>query len=155
MGPTFNQPFKITFTGHGHYLLCGYVQGDFSTFARGELRGVVAADPTTAPPPATTPPPSSTTPPSSTSPTAAIPAVVRRPWITRKRHVLTCHAGTWSHKPTSRRYRWSVKGHSKKLAAGRKLRVRRSPRGRKVVCRVTARNAAGSRTASSRALCAR
>src|SRR4051794_14126209 len=32
-GTTFNQPFKITFTGRGNYLLCGYVQGDFSTFA--------------------------------------------------------------------------------------------------------------------------
>src|SRR3954469_4461542 len=41
VGPTFNQPFKITFTGAGDYLLCGYVQGDFSTFAGGQLRGVV------------------------------------------------------------------------------------------------------------------
>src|SRR3954452_21236069 len=42
VGPTFNQPFKITFTGDGNYLLCGYVNGDFSTFARGMLRGAVA-----------------------------------------------------------------------------------------------------------------
>src|SRR3954454_14807968 len=26
MGPAFNQPFKITFTGDGNYLLCGYVK---------------------------------------------------------------------------------------------------------------------------------
>src|SRR4051794_12454722 len=41
-GPSYSAPFKITFTGAGNYLLCGYVQGDFSTFASGELRGVVS-----------------------------------------------------------------------------------------------------------------
>jgi hypothetical protein len=50
----------------------------------------------------------------------------------------------------SRSYRWSV-GH----ASGRKLKVRRSLRGRKVACRVTATNAAGSTTASSEAVRAR
>src|SRR3954454_2550950 len=35
MGPSYSQPFKITFTGAGNYLLCGYVQGDFSTLAGG------------------------------------------------------------------------------------------------------------------------
>src|SRR3954452_12244927 len=45
-GPAFNQPFKITFTGRGNYLLCGYVKGDFSTFASGQLRGVVTPEPT-------------------------------------------------------------------------------------------------------------
>src|SRR4051794_9662862 len=44
-GSSFDQPFKITFTGDGNYLLCGYVQGDFSTFAAGELRGVVSGAP--------------------------------------------------------------------------------------------------------------
>src|SRR3954471_14559187 len=44
-GSSFSQPFKITFTGAGNYLLCGYVQGDFSTFAAGELRGVVSGAP--------------------------------------------------------------------------------------------------------------
>jgi hypothetical protein len=130
MGPAFDQPFKITFYGPGQYLLCGYVQGDFSTFASGELRGAVAA-------------------------AATVPAVLRAPWITRNRHVLTCHAGTWSNAPTSRSYRWYVKGHHKRIASGRKLRVRRAVRGRKVLCRVTAANAAGSRTANSRAVRAR
>src|ERR1700749_1041447 len=41
-GPAFNQPFKIPFTRGGNYLLCGYVQGDFSTFATGQLRGSVS-----------------------------------------------------------------------------------------------------------------
>jgi hypothetical protein len=168
-GPTFNAPFKVTFTGPGNYLVCGYVQGDFSTFASGELRGAVAAAPTTTTPGSgtTTPGSSTTTPgssttttgstttPGDTTPAAAIPAIVRRPWVTSKRHVLTCHAGTWSNHPTSRRYRWVVKGHSKKVASGSKLKVRRSLRGRKVVCQVTAQNAAGHKTASSRAVRAR
>jgi hypothetical protein len=139
MGPSYNQPFKITFTSGGNYLLCGYVQGDFSTFASGQLRGVVkSASPTPTP-----------------TPTAAKPVVMVRPWISRNGHALTCHAGTWSNKPTSRGYRWYVKGHSKKLASGQKLNVRRPVRGHRVLCRVTATNAAGSATASSRAVRAR
>jgi hypothetical protein len=152
MGPSYNAPFKITFTGAGNYLLCGYVQGDFSTFASGVLRGAVAPAPTTTTPGSTTP--GSTTTPGSV-PAAATPAVVRRPWITSKRHVLTCHAGTWSNSPTSRRYQWFVKGHSRKVASGSKLTVRRPVRGRKVICRVTAQNAAGRTTASSQAVRAR
>jgi hypothetical protein len=159
MGPSYNAPFKITFTGAGNYLLCGYVQGDFSTFASGVLRGVVAP---AAMPGSTTPgssTPGSSTPGSTTTqggvPAAATPAVLRRPWITSKRHVLTCHAGTWSNSPTSRRYQWFVKGHSKKVASGGKLTVRRPLRGRKLTCRVTAQNAVGRTTASSRAVRAR
>jgi hypothetical protein len=161
-GPSYSAPFKITFTGAGNYLLCGYVQGDFSTFASGVLHGVVAPAQTT-PPPATTPPgstpPGSTTPGSTDSsgtvPALAMPAVVRRPWITGRRHVLTCHAGTWSNAPTSRRYEWFVKGHSRRVASGSRLTVRRSLRGRKVDCRVTAANAAGRASASSQAVRAR
>ena len=173
-GPTFNQPFKITFTGHGNYLLCGYVKGDFSTFASGQLRGVVAPDPTRPTPPTTTTPPSSTTtptsptasvpptspttptPPSSTTtPTASVPVATRAPWITRKGHLLTCHSGTWSNTPTSLSYHWYVTGRSKNLAAGPKLKVHRSLAGRMVACRVTAQNAKGSKTASTRSIRAR
>jgi hypothetical protein len=135
MGPSYSQPFKITFTGGGNYLLCGYVQGDFSTFASGQLRGVVKSPTPT--------------------PTVAKPVVVAHPWISRKGHVLTCHAGTWSNKPTSRGYRWYVKGHSAPVGAGSRLNARRPLRGHKVLCRVTATNAAGSATASSRAVKAR
>ena len=157
MGPSYSAPFKITFTGAGNYLLCGYVNGDFSTFASGELRGVVAAAQTTTTPGTTTP--GTTTPGTTTTtgtvPAAAMPAVVRRPWITSKRHVLTCHAGTWANAPTSRSYQWFAKGHRTKLASGSKLTVRRSLRGRKVTCQVTAGNAAGRTTASSQAVRAR
>jgi hypothetical protein len=127
-GSSYNQPFKITFYGSGPYLLCGYVNGDFSTFASGELRGTVGSG-------------------------ARVPAVRRAPWITRRGHVLTCHAGTWANAPTSLGYRWYARGH--RIASGRKLRVRRALRGRRVLCRVTAANAAGRRTASSRAVRAR
>src|SRR4051794_29326318 len=107
-GPTFDQPFKITFTRPGNYLLCGYVNGDFSTFASGELRAVVAPDPTLPAPPVTTRP--SAPPASGSSPTAAVPVAMRAPWITRKRHALTCHPGSWANTPTSLGYRWSLKG---------------------------------------------
>jgi hypothetical protein len=127
-GSSYNQPFKITFNGTGPYLLCGYVNGDFSTLASGELRGVVGAK-------------------------AARPAVRRRPWITRKGHVLTCHAGSWSNAPASFGYRWYAKG--RRVASGRRLHVRRALRGQRVSCRVTAANAAGRRTATSRAVRAR
>jgi hypothetical protein len=153
MGPSFNQPFKITFTGDGNYLLCGYVNGDFSTFASSTLRGVVHPAQTNPAPPA---PPINPAPPVNPTPTAAAaPSVVRAPWITRKRDVLTCHAGTWSNQPTSLRYAWYAKGQSRKLASARTLKVHRSLRGRNVTCRVTAANAAGHRTVSSRAFRAR
>ena len=148
-GPTFNQPFKITFTGPGSYLLCGYVKGDFSTFATARLRGTVA-------PPAPTPTPApairTITSPPATTPAATLPAVVRGPSITRKGHLLTCQPGTWSSAPTHFSYRWSVKGRSRTIASTRKLNVRRSLTGRSVVCRVTARNATGAATASTRAV---
>ena len=111
--PRFNQPFKITFTGAGNYLLCGYVQGDFSTFASGELRGAVAPDATDASPGDDAHAGSTTT-----ATAAAMPAVVRRPWITRKRHVLTCHAGTWSNKPTSRQLSLVRQGARQAVASG-------------------------------------
>src|SRR6478735_9560940 len=72
-GPTFNQPFKITFTVPGTYLLGGYVEGDFSTFATARLRGTVAPDPATVAPPAPTPTPAPATP-TITSPPATTPA---------------------------------------------------------------------------------
>ena len=155
-GPTFNQPFKITFTGPGSYLLCGYVKGDFSTFATARLRGTVAPDPATVAPPAPTPTPApairTITSPPATTPAATLPAVVRRPSIIRKRHLLTCRPGTWSSAPTHFSYRWSVKGRSRTIASARTLILRRSLAGRSVVCRVTARNATGAATASTRAI---
>ena len=153
MGPTYSQPFKVTFGGSGHYLLCGYVNGDFSTFASGELRGTVVADSAPAPGPSPSPSPSPTPSPApTTAPAVARPAVVRKPWITRQGHVLTCHPGTWSNNPTHRSYRWSVKGHSASVGTKQRLTVPKALRGRKLLCRVTASNSAGSRSATASAV---
>jgi hypothetical protein len=151
-GPSYNQPFTITFGGAGKYLLCGYVQGDFSTFASNKLLGTVSPAPVTE---------KSSTP---TGPGAGHdgapaaggpPAIVGAPWITRRGHVLTCHPGSWSNQPTSFTYGWYPKKGSKKLGSGRTLKVRRSFRGHPVVCRVTARNAVGAKAVSSGPLRAR
>jgi hypothetical protein len=138
-GGAFTQPFKVTFTGSGKYLLCGYVNGDFSSLASASLSGVVTGGSTTITPP----------------PTPALPVAAGRPSVTRKGHVLTCHAGTWQNGPTSLSYRWYRAGHSQSLGSRRTLTVHRSLRGRMVTCRVTARNAAGSATAASRPVRAR
>ncbi len=136
MGPAFAQPFKITFTGNGDYLLCGYVQGDFSTFANAQLRGVVQPDPTL------TPTPTPTTP--------SVPATLPAPSISRRGHLLTCHAGSsWSSASTHLSYHWYRHGH--RVGARRTLTVRRSLRGRTVTCSVTA----GHRTATSKPVRAR
>lgn len=148
-GPTYSQPFKITFGGSGNYLLCGYVNSDFSTMAHGDLRGVVH-DPAPSPSPSPSPSPAP-----APGPTAEVPGITRAPWVTDKRHVLTCHPGTWTNAPTSKRYAWYVKGRSTKVGSSSTLKARGPVRNRQVFCRVTASNAAGSRIASSAAVTAR
>jgi hypothetical protein len=69
--------------------------------------------------------------------------------------VLTCHPGSWANAPTRFGYRWYVKGRGKAVASGHTLVAHRSLRGRMVSCRVTAGNAAGRRTATSRRVRAR
>ncbi|MBS1879949.1 MAG: hypothetical protein JST31_10570 [Actinobacteria bacterium] len=142
-GPSFSQPFKITFTGPGTYLLCGYVQGDFSTFAGATLRGSVAAAPGTP-----TPTPPSGSPGTGTAP----PTLVRAPWITRRGRLLSCHPGSWKNAPTSFSYRWYVDGHGRSVSSASTLTIRRALSGHTVACRVTASNAAGARTAATRAI---
>jgi hypothetical protein len=136
-GPAFSQPFKITFTGSGTYLLCGYVHSDFDTRATAQLSGTVQPDPTVTPTP--TPP--------------ALPVALQPPSITRRGHVLTCHPGRWSNAPTRLSYRWS-RG-AKTVGSRRTLSVHRALRGRLLTCRVTAQNAAGAATAYSRPVRAR
>jgi hypothetical protein len=147
---SFSQPFKITFTGSGNYLLCGYVNGDFSTFAAAELRGSVAAETSSTTPTSSTP--GGSTPTTGTVPVAAAPGLIRAPWVTRKGHRLTCHAGSWSNAPTSFTYSWYVKGRGRSVASGRTLNVSRSLQGQQVVCSVTARNAGGAKTVSTHPL---
>lgn len=147
---TYSVPFKFTFSGPGPYLFCGYVDSDFSSVASGELRGVVTAAPSTGPGAGPGSGPGSANPPSSPQPTAAAPALLRAPRITRARDLLVCHGGLWSNSPTRLSYRWYARGRVRSIASGRALVERRSLKGRHVRCRVTARNAAGTRTASTR-----
>ncbi len=138
---TFSQPFKFTFSGAGDYLLCGYVQSDFSTSAAGQLRGVVTSPAPPAPSPPTPPAP---------PPAPARPAVVHAPRISRTRHALVCRPGTWSNTPSRVSYRWYERGRARSIASSATLRERHSLRGHRVRCGVTARNAAGAGTASTR-----
>jgi hypothetical protein len=68
---------------------------------------------------------------------------------------LTCHAGTWLHKPTRYGYAWYLKGSSRRLASGPALKVKGSLRGRQVLCKVTGSNGTGSTTIPSKAIRAR
>jgi hypothetical protein len=147
---TFSVPFKFTFSGAGPYLFCGYVDSDFSSVASGELRGTVTAAPSTGTGSGAGSGSGSANPPTSPQPTAGAPALVRGPRITRARQLLICHGGLWSNSPNRLAYRWYVKGRVRSIASGRALVERRPLRGRRVRCRVTARNAAGARTASTR-----
>jgi hypothetical protein len=83
---------------------------------------------------------------------AAAPKATKRPRVTRAGRRLVCNPGRWSNATGGFAYRWSVNGKAKKSAAGRKLRITRGLRGRRVACSVTAKGAAGSTTAVSRAV---
>lgn len=79
------------------------------------------------------------------------PAVTKKPRIIRKGGRLSCSRGSWTD-AAAYRYGWLVNGKAKKGASSRSLRVTRSLRGRTVKCRVTAFNAHGKRSATSRAI---
>lgn len=155
----------------GPFLICGYMDNEEGqTLVRATPLNLdvqaVATAPAPAPsapagPPAGTP---AGTPANGPAPTAtpggapgtvaagAKPASVGKPQVTRTARALTCNPGRWSNDATTFAYGWLVDGKAKKGAAGRKLGVTRSLRGRKVKCSVTASNAAGGTTAVSPAL---
>ena len=80
------------------------------------------------------------------------PANVEKPRLTRSRGALVCSRGRWSNSPSRYSYRWFVNGRRKRGATGRRLAITRTLQGRAVRCEVTAFNAGGSKTASSRTL---
>jgi hypothetical protein len=80
----------------------------------------------------------------------ARPANVGKPRVRRSGRNLVCNRGRWANAPTRFSYAWLVNGKAKKGARRQKLRITRKLRGRRVQCKVTARNAAGSRAAVSR-----
>jgi hypothetical protein len=80
------------------------------------------------------------------------PANVSKPKLTRSRGALVCSRGRWTNSPSRYSYRWFVNGRRKRGATGRRLAITKSLQDRAVRCEVTASNAGGSKTASSRTL---
>lgn len=131
----FSLPFGYTPTKAGRFLLCGYTNdGATYTHTTASMTVDVSGD-------STQPPPG-----------VARPANLTKPKLTRSRGQLVCSRGRWSNRPSRYSYRWFVNGKRKKGATGQRLAITRRLRNRTVVCKVTASNAGGSKTAASRAL---
>jgi len=138
----------------GRTLFCGYQsEGTGVTLARAALMLDVAAASTSPPGPAPAGPPASAPGPAAPADpapaTAVKPANVQRPRLTLSGGWLACAPGRWSNGDRGYRYGWLVGSRRVKGASGRRLRLRRGMRGRKVRCSVSATNAAGSTTAVS------
>jgi hypothetical protein len=79
------------------------------------------------------------------------PAVLARPRVTRRGGALVCDGGRWRARPKAAfTYAWLTGGRRVAGARGRRLTITGALRGRRVVCRVTARNRLGTTAASSR-----
>jgi hypothetical protein len=126
---SFSIPLAFTSTASGPFLICAYLHEGVGTDAFASHAVDVAAAPAA----------------------VARPGVLAKPKLTRSGRTLVCGRGSWSGAPTAYAYRWTVDGKRKRGAAGRKLRISRKLRGHKIRCSVTATNAAGSKTALSRA----
>jgi hypothetical protein len=123
----FSIPFGWAPTKPGRFLLCGYTN-DGATYT--QTMASLAVDVSGASTPR--------------------PANVGRPKLTRSRGALVCSRGRWTNSPSRYSYRWFVNGRRKRGATGRRLAVTKSMR--TVRCEVTASNAGGSKTATSRTL---
>lgn len=85
--------------------------------------------------------------------TPGSPKNTKRPKITGKAKVgktLRCSRGSWTGTPTRFAYTWKRNGKKIKGATKAKHRVSRKDRGKKLSCTVTARNAVGTGTATSK-----
>ena len=121
----FSMPVAYTPGLAGRFLICGYTDdGATTTLATASLALTVEA--------------------------VAEPANVKRPHVRRSGRKLVCQRGSWSNSPSRYSYRWLVNGKRKPGAHRRTLRITSKLRGRKIRCKVTARNAAGATTALSR-----
>jgi hypothetical protein len=84
------------------------------------------------------------------------PALLRRPRVRAAKGVLTCDGGRFKARPAATSaYAWLRGGVPIRGASGRTLKVTAKLKGKAVACRVTARNALGRTTATSRAITAR
>jgi hypothetical protein len=123
----FSIPSVYTPTVPGRFLICGYTNdGAAGTLATASL--VVSAG---------------------QGQGIARPANVSKPRVRRSGKKLVCKRGRWSNAPTRFSYAWLVNGKAKKGARRQKLPITRKLRGRRVQCKVTASNAAGSSTVVS------
>lgn len=83
------------------------------------------------------------------------PSARRAPRIRRRRHALSCDGGSWRGNPKPKlTFAW-LSGPRQLPFHGRNLPITHATNGRLVRCRVTATNAAGTKTATSRAVRAR
>jgi hypothetical protein len=89
------------------------------------------------------PPPTNNNPPVNTSP----PAISGTPLPDQK---LTCSNGSWGNDPTSFKDRWNTNGAAIAGATSQSYTVQVADRGATLSCSVTATNAAGSTTVTSR-----
>ena len=122
----WSMPLVHTPTMPGRFLICGYTNdGATYTFTTASLLLNVQGG-------------------------TARPANVGKPRVRRSGGKLVCNRGRWSNRPSRYSYGWLVNGKAKKGASGRKLRVARKLRGRRVQCTVRASNAAGATVARSR-----
>ncbi len=125
----FSIPFGWAPTKPGQFLLCGYTN-DGATYTQTSASMAVNVSGASTP----------------------RPVNVEKPRLTRSRGALVCSRGRWSNSPSRYSYRWFVNGRRRRGATGRRLAISQSLQGRAVVCKVTAFNAGGSKTAASRAL---
>jgi hypothetical protein len=123
---------KVPYTpgGGGSLLVCAYSEYVTDDAAWGSTTAVISGK--------------------SSSPGGGAPADTVRPYVTRRGDSLTCARGSWSGHPTSYSFRWRLAGKTSTQKRNT-LTLPAKARGT-AVCTVTARNAAGSRSASSRPL---
>jgi len=82
-------------------------------------------------------------------PAGGRPLNIKKPRVTRSGKHLSCSVGTWANSPSGYAFGWSVGGHTKKGAHGKRLGVNRNLRGQNVRCVVRASNSTGTATAIS------
>jgi hypothetical protein len=142
----WSMPLVHTPTMSGRFLICGYTNdGATYTFTTASLSLNAQGG---AAPGSSTPGPVQS-PGSAPEQGTARPANVSKPRVTRSGRKLVCNRGRWSSGPTRFSYAWLVNGKAKKGARRQKLPITRKLRGRRVQCKVTASNAAGSSTVAS------
>jgi hypothetical protein len=144
----FSLPLGFTPSKAGRFLICGYTN-DGATSTRATSSMLMDVEGGGGPAGAQGPAQGG---PQAGSPGLAKPSNTGKPRLTRAGGKLVCRPGTWANTPSGYSYGWLVNGRRKTGATGSKLRVTRSLRGRKVKCRVTASNGAGTASAVSRAL---